>query len=159
MSLIRRVMWCCAVLRFSMIQTPLIVPGAAPELVASVRTLPIASDAPKYSVLESSFHQCVACLPRVRSMPRFVYFFWGPQKTRPEERTNRAHGVFVAAWTGCSARAYRRGEAIQFDGRRAAPRTDRTIREDEPNRDPQRLILADRSIRPWARLSPGHPSN
>src|SRR5262249_15840357 len=33
--------------------------------------------------------------------------FCGPHKTRPEERTNRAHGVFVAAWTGCSARAYR----------------------------------------------------
>jgi len=27
-------------------------------------------------------------------------------------------------------------ETIQFDGRRAAPRTDRTIRENESNRDP-----------------------
>src|SRR5262245_41236083 len=68
-------------------------------------------------------------------MPRFVYFFVGRTKRGPEERTNRPHGVFVAAWTGCSPRAHRRRKTIQFDGRRAAPRTDRTIRENESNRN------------------------
>src|SRR5262249_42381832 len=56
--------------------------------------------------------------------------FCGPHRTRPEQRTNRAHGVFVAAWTGRRSRREQsdRDETIQFDGRRAAPRTDRTIR-------------------------------
>src|SRR5262245_38732535 len=39
-------------------------------------------------------------------MPRFVTFLWAA-KNAAQERTNRPHGVFLAAWTGCSARAYR----------------------------------------------------
>src|SRR5215468_5778832 len=51
--------------------------------------------------------------------------------------SNRARGGFVAAWTGRRGRRERadRDETIQFDGRRAAPRTDRTIRGNESNRN------------------------
>src|SRR5262249_48268632 len=70
----------------------------------------------------------------IRSMPRFVYFFCGPHRSRPEALSNRARGVLVATWTGGSPRAYRRRKAIQFDRRRAVPRTGPTNREHESNR-------------------------
>src|SRR5262249_51970022 len=72
----------------------------------------------------------------IRSMPRFVYFLVCRKKRgRGTEQQSRRS---ICAGLDRSLRQRERrdtDETIQFDGRRAAPRTDRTIRENDSNRN------------------------